>query len=331
MVSDRGPAAGAPGRAPVKAAARTSLLASRPLRWIGTWSTSRAVLVFLGLALLSLVATIVIDHDPGFLIGFFLLVESVIAAAAIRRAVYRLIPLPALSYLVTTTVAGTVHDRANLNDSHEFITSFLTWIGSAFFALLWSTALIVVIAIVRAMIAWRRPAATRSPATGPQSSRPAAAPRPGLSGRAPRAATPRVPRSARGASAGWDAAQDPYGERAPGGNAFGDTHVAPDAFAEPARGNRASRGEETRTGADLRGGRPARDDRGSRDERDSWDDRDVPEPRPARDRRPARLPEDDEDSWDDDRGGRDDRRPDPYPGSPGARRPRPPDGPRDLW
>ena len=109
-------------------------MATPLLGWVGSWPPRRAVLVLLGAALLGLIGTVVIGRDPGFLIGLSILVGSVAAAIGTRRAVHRLIPLPALSYLVATFVAGYLHDKANLNTTKEFSTSFLSWIGSAFFA-----------------------------------------------------------------------------------------------------------------------------------------------------------------------------------------------------
>jgi len=319
MVSDR-QSSGAAGNE--RASARTGLLGSPPLRWIATWSTRRAVLVLLGFALISLVATIVVGHDPGFLIGLFLIAGSVIAALGARRAIHRLIPVPALSYLVTTTVVGAAHDRANLNDSKEFLTSFLTWIGSAFFALVWATVLVIVIAIAGAVISWRR-GTTAPAAAGPRAPRPAPGP-----GRDAPAAPSRASRSPR---APWHGPEDPYSDQAPGGNAFGDTQVVPDAF-DRTRRTRSPRDQESRSGADPRDGRPARDGRAPRDNRDSWDDRDGRDRRSGRDARPARNPQDDQESWDDDRGGtRDGRSRDPYQDPRSARRPRSTEGPRDLW
>jgi hypothetical protein len=276
-----------------------------------------------------MVATIAIGHGPGYLIGLLLIIGSVIAAIGARRAVHRLIPLPALSYLVTTTVVGAVHDRSNLNNSKELVTSFLTWIGSAFFALAWATALVVVIAIVRKVIAWRTGARLPS-ATGPQAPRPAAgSPR---SAPGPGREVPRSPRPPRGGRGERDASQDPYGDKAPGGNAFGDTQVVPDAFGRSTGRARNARDQESQAG-DPRGGRPARDGRGSRDNRgssgdqDAWDERDR---RSGRDGRSTRLPRGEQD-WDDGRGTRDGRGRDPYSESRGARHPRSTEGPRDLW
>ena len=73
----------------------------------------------------------------------------VAAIGAQRRAVHKLIPLPALFYLVTSTVAGAANDWTNLKDSKELVTSFLTWIGGGFFGLVVATVLVVLITFIR--------------------------------------------------------------------------------------------------------------------------------------------------------------------------------------
>jgi len=334
MVSDRGKGPAAPGKAAVRPAARTGVLGSLPLRWIAAWSVRRAVLVLLGFALASLIATIVIGHEPGYLIGLFLVVGSAIAALGARRAAHRLIPVPALSYLVTTTVAGTVHDQHNLTDTKEFLTSFLTWIGSAFFALVWATVSIIVIAIVGGVIRWRRGASPPG-AAGARAPRPAEVQRPGQGpGRGAPGGTSRVPRPPRGGRAPWQASEDAYGDQAPGGNAFGDTQVVPDAFTRDSRRTRNPRADgDPRGDRFARDGRESRDDRRSPGDRDGWDDRDRRsgrDPRSARDGRSGRSPRDEQDSWGD-RPARDSQGRDSYQEPRGTRRPRGTEGPRDLW
>ncbi|HEX3966101.1 MAG TPA: DUF6542 domain-containing protein [Trebonia sp.] len=282
--------------APATAATRpgTGPVRRRGLRWVGAWRERRAVLVLFGIALIGFVGTIVIGHDPGFLIGALLVVGSVVAAiGAQRRAVHKLIPLPALSYLVTTTVAGMVNDWSNLDDSKELATSFLTWIGGGFFGLVVATVLVVLITFIRwlgsrLLVSGRLP----DPAPGPRRTESSPASRPrrdsaALGDSAPRDSDPRdsaprdsAPRdSAPRDSAPRDSAPRDRAprDRAPSGNAFGD--------------NRRPRGAAGESPG-PRGG-PPRPDRGPRDPED-----DPGDPRPPRD----------------------------------ARRPRPTDsGPRDIW
>ncbi|MCW2936063.1 MAG: hypothetical protein JWM19_7025 [Actinomycetia bacterium] len=274
FASRNGPATAAtrPGTGPV----------TRPgLRWVGAWRERRAVLVLFGIALIGFVATIVIGHDPGFLIGALLVVGSVVAAiGAQRRAVHKLIPLPALCYLVTSTVAGMVNDWKYLNDSKELVTSFLTWIGGGFFGLVVATMLVVLITFIR-WLGSKLLVSGQLPDTTP-------GPRRTVSGPASR---PRRDSAALGDSAPRDPAPR---ERAPSGNAFGDT-----------RGPRGTAGQSP----GFRGDRAPRPDRGPRDPDD-----DLEDPRPPRDAR-----------------GRDGAPRDGAP-SDGVRRPRPTDsGPRDIW
>ena len=182
-----------------------------------------------------MVATIVIGHDPGFLIGALLVVGSVIAAIGVhRQAVHKLIPLPALSYLVTTTVAGTANDWTNLKDSKEFVTSFLTWIGGGFFGLVAATVLVALITFIRwlgsrLLVSGQLPGTPSGP--GRTVSGPASRPRrdgAAVGDRTPRDRGPR--------------------DRAPSGNAFTDN-----------RGPRGAAGQSP-----GRPGRDARDDGGPR-------------------------------------------------------------------
>ncbi|HEY6785951.1 MAG TPA: DUF6542 domain-containing protein, partial [Trebonia sp.] len=236
-------AATRPGTGPVR----------RPgLRWVGAWRERRAVLVLFGIALVGFVGTIVIGHDPGFLIGALLVVGSVVAAiGAQRRAVHKLIPLPALCYLVTTTAAGMVNDWRNLDDSKELATSFLTWIGGGFYGLVVATVLVVLITFIRwlgsrLLVSGQLP----DPAPGPRRTESSPASR------------PRRDSAALGDSASRDRAPR---DSAPSGNAFG--------------GNRGPRGAAGQSPG-PRGDRPPRPDRGPRDPDD-----DLGGPRPPRDAR----------------------------------------------
>lgn len=251
----------------------------------GAWRERRAVLVLFGIALLSLVGTIAIGHDPGFLIGILLVVGSVIAAIGVQRpAVHKLIPLPALSYLVTTTVAGWVKDQGNINDSKELITSFLTWIGGGFFGLVAATVLVVLITFIR-WLASRLLASGQLPAA------------PSGSGRAtpdPASRDPWTDRTPRGDGPRRDSAPaDDRGprDRAPNGNAFGGSRDA--------RDDRNPRGDgpwDPRPPRDTHG---QRTDRGSRESQDSWDGQGQRRPSDPRDtvRRPRATDSSPRDLW----------------------------------
>jgi hypothetical protein len=288
-------------------------------------------LVLLGAALLGLIGTVVIGHDPGFLIGLLLIVGSVVAATGARRAVHQLIPLPALCYIVVTFAAGYLHDQANLTTSKEFYTSFLSWVGSAFFSLAWATILVVVIAFGRwlmskRLVSWALPAApsgsgrtaSGSAGSGPWGERdshgavsPRAVPDPrdthgtgsfrdSRGSRSPR--DPQDPwgqRDSRDNRDSRSSGRGPLGDRAPGGTDVGDP-----------RGDRGRRGDSGSWDGPARQGDAARTG-GNRAPHDGRDMRDRQSQRRYGDSR------DDDRSYDD--RARDNRRP------------RPADGPRDLW
>jgi hypothetical protein len=273
------------------------------LRWVGSWRTLRAAAVLVGAALAGLIGTVVIRHDPGFLIGFFIIVGSVVAAIGARRAVHRLIPLPALSYFVATFGAGYVHDKANLVTSKELYTSFLSWIGSAFFAVVWATVIIVVIAFTRWLMSKRLVSGTLT-ATPSAPARTVAA----SASADPRDRDfhdPRGQRDPRADRAPRDGSRGAFNDPSPGGNAFGN-----------ARDERGRRGDSGAwDGPSRQGDRDQRPARDSRDRPARRDDRGTRDGRDSRDEQPPRR---DGDSRYGDRT-RDNRRP------------RTADGPRDLW
>lgn len=285
------------GNSPDDTIIRSGLLASPGLRWVGAWSLKRAAWVLLGAALLGMVGTIVVGRDPGFLIGLLTIVGSVVAAFGVqRRAVHQLLPLPALSYLVTTTIAGMVHERANLNDSKEYVTSFLTWIGSAFLAVVWATVLVAVISLARWLLSKRVVSGNLPGSGGPAAgSNPAGRPDPfRASGLVPPAT-----RSGREVPGSRDVADprapyggDPWGgdpRRGPQGGARGDQRPWGDRESPDSRERRDPWGEPG-SREDTRGYRPPhfgdRNRRADMGARDPWAARDARDPRDSRDSRP---------------------------------------------
>lgn len=168
------------------------------------------MLLFLLFAVVGAVGTVVTKRDPGALLGILIVIGSVVAALCIqRRAVYKLLPLPALSYLVLATMAGAYHDRKIDVSKTELGLNFLQWMGSGFLAISASTILILVIMGGR-LLASRllvsgefRASAGRPPAGRPPAGRP---PRTSL-------ASGGQPERRRGDRPPWD--DGPHGE--PGG------------------------------------------------------------------------------------------------------------------
>ncbi|HEX8007507.1 MAG TPA: DUF6542 domain-containing protein [Trebonia sp.] len=111
------------------------------------------MLILVGAAIVGIVGTLATGHDPGFLLGLLVAVGSVAAALAIRpRAVYQIIPLPALTYLIAAVITGAIHDRAVDTSRTQLEINFGQWIASGFLAMSAATILVIVIAGARWML-----------------------------------------------------------------------------------------------------------------------------------------------------------------------------------
>ena len=123
------------------------ILAGPLFRWVGRLPGRRAALVLLGFVLVGMIGTVVTNHDPGGLLGFMLIAGSVVTAAAVqRRAVYKLIPLPAICYLGAAILTGAYHDRSIDTSKTELGLSFLQWLANGFFSVSAATILVLLIA-----------------------------------------------------------------------------------------------------------------------------------------------------------------------------------------
>jgi hypothetical protein len=286
---------------------------------VGRLTVTWAVLAFAAAVLLGMLLTMVMGQDPGFLLGLFLIVGSAGAAAAVRRgAAYKFIPLPALGYLVTATLAGMAHDTESLNSSRQFVLDFLTWIGGSFVAVTASTILVVLIALSRWLLASRL-VSGQLPAVGRAGFPRAGFPRAGF----PRAGFPRT--------APRPAGRDPWGDR----DSRDDRDPRDDRIPRSGRDHRDDRG--SRGNSDPWRNQDRRDDRGRRGD-GTWPGQAFRGDRERRDHDTwaGQGMQDDRDTW----GGR------PPGGDPRERRPRDerddggpyddrdprsPSGPRDLW
>ena len=200
-------------------------------------------------------------REPGFLLGFGLIVGSFIASLAIRRhSLYVLIPLPALTYLVLAIVTGYAHDHA-LGSSTEILgTDFLQWIGGGFSGICVATILVLIVFGTRLVV-------SRQLVSGQFSS---SSQRSG-SGRFPR--TPMSPpersdrgqANGRGGRAPWES--DPWND---------DRGGRPDREQWDNQDDQGARDRHNPRGdRDPRGGRNGRDGRGWDEDngRDAWYDR----------------------------------------------------------
>jgi hypothetical protein len=134
-------------------------------------------LLVIGGAALGALVTVLTRTEPGNVLAVFLVAGTVAAALAVRaRAVYLIIPVPALAYVVAATIAGLIHDRATNTSLTALAIGATQWIASGFVA----------------MTAARWPKRRRGP-RGPSYRPPTA--RTGSPRRPPVARSPSVPRS----------------------------------------------------------------------------------------------------------------------------------------
>jgi hypothetical protein len=111
--------------------------------------------VIIGAAALGAIITMLAGSEPGPVLGIFLVAGTVAAALAVQpRAVFLLIPIPALTYLIAGTAAGLIHDQATDTSRTTLALSAVQWIASGFIAMTAATVLAIAITIARGP--WRR-------------------------------------------------------------------------------------------------------------------------------------------------------------------------------
>jgi hypothetical protein len=94
--------------------------------------------------------TVASGLEPGLVLGLCLVAATVAGALAVRpRAVYLIIPVPALAYLVAAAVAGLIQDRATDTSLTGLAVSAARWIASGFLAMTAATLLAIVITVAR--------------------------------------------------------------------------------------------------------------------------------------------------------------------------------------
>jgi hypothetical protein len=276
------------------------LRAGPALRWIGAWPARLTIYILLAATLLGVIGTVLTGSEPGFLLGFLVLVGSVIATLGIQRnALYVVFPLPALTYFIGAVVTGGIHDRGIDTSKTELGASFLQWIASVFFWMCATTILVLLIAGARWLLSkqfvsgqFQMSAAQRGGGQGPRT---VAAParrtdrdqRPGSERDPWNAADPWGDRMGPGGPAGQRANRDQrdgrdiWGGRRPPNPRPPGSGPQPSGLGQqgnqPDRGNRGlppdrpSRGQPDRRGdqnpRETRGQRPNRD---QRDPRDPW-------------------------------------------------------------
>jgi hypothetical protein len=116
---------------------------------LGSLPGRLGVSVIIGAAVLGAAATVATGGQPGLLLGLFIVAGTLAAGLAVRaRAVYLLIPVPALAYLVAAIAAGLAGGHAG--SSHTAMAlGAAQWIASGFLAMAAATALAIGITAVR--------------------------------------------------------------------------------------------------------------------------------------------------------------------------------------
>jgi hypothetical protein len=125
--------------------------------------------------------------EPGTVLSVFLIAGTAAAVLAVRpRAVYLIIPVPALAYVVAAVVAGLIHGQASSTSRTALAVSAAQWAASGFLVMAAATVLAI------------GAAAARWPGRGQDPRDPGRAPPATRAGRAGHASAPRHP--GRGAS-----------------------------------------------------------------------------------------------------------------------------------
>ena len=140
---------GGPGRASPGRRRRRSSAAGPSWRW-GELSGGRGTLIVLAAAVLGTGVTVAMHHDPGYLLGGAVIAGTFVAALAVRReAVYQLIPVPALAYLVGALTAGLMHEQSAAPSRTGLAVSATQWVAGGFLTMAAATAVAAAITVIR--------------------------------------------------------------------------------------------------------------------------------------------------------------------------------------
>jgi hypothetical protein len=121
--------------------------------WWGSLTGRGGVCIVLGGAALGALITALAGTGPGPVLGVSLVAATLAAALAIQpRAVYRIIPVPALAYAATATVAGVIGDRAASASHTALAVSAAQWIASGFLPMTAATLLAIAVTAIRWLI-----------------------------------------------------------------------------------------------------------------------------------------------------------------------------------
>lgn len=111
----------------------------------------------IGGAVLGALVTVFLGRDPGFALGLLVFLSTLVAVFVVRpRAVYLVIPVPALSYVVAAVLTGYLHDRATDTSHTALAISAVQWIAAGFVAMAAATALAILVTAIRWLVSYRR-------------------------------------------------------------------------------------------------------------------------------------------------------------------------------
>ena len=118
--------------------------------WWGSLSGRSGVCIAAGGAALGALITVLAGTGPGPVLGVSLVTATLAAALAIQpRAVYRIIPVPALAYAATATVAGVIGDRVASASHTALAVGAAQWIASGFLPMTAATLLAIAVTAIR--------------------------------------------------------------------------------------------------------------------------------------------------------------------------------------
>lgn len=121
--------------------------------WWGSLTGRGGVCIVLGGAAVGALISVLAGTGPGPVLGVSLVAATLAAALAIQpRAVYRLIPVPALAYVVTASAAGLIGDRTASTSHTAFAVSAAQWIASGFLPMTAATVLAIAVTALRWLI-----------------------------------------------------------------------------------------------------------------------------------------------------------------------------------
>jgi hypothetical protein len=107
-------------------------------------------LIVIGCAVLGAAATVTAGSEPGSALGVLVSAGTVAGALAVRpRAVYMIIPVPALAYVVAASAAGMIHDPAAGASRTALATSAAQWTAGGFVPMTTATVAAIAITAVR--------------------------------------------------------------------------------------------------------------------------------------------------------------------------------------